>query len=87
MGPPTRPQRDWFRQKAYRPPLVIRVVGDGWTGGRNNPRRVKDFLHHSERWVEGQKANKGLMVNVVPKRKSKKRSPEFDPIPYTLSTS
>lgn len=59
--------------------MTIRCKGDGWTravGGR--AMRMDNRVHHSEQWVE----RDGAMVNIVPKRKSKKKFPDLPPIPF-----
>ena len=54
----------------------VKAEGDGWVYPR---RRVPNYRHFSETWEEAK--NKGMLVNIVRKRKSKKRHPDMDPIP------
>jgi hypothetical protein len=45
---------------------------------QGRPKKIKDFRHFSETWQED---GKGKVIDVVRKRKSKKRHPDMEPLP------
>ena len=63
----------------FEPPLRLRVKGDGlqWHGPGRRPTPRDDILYHSERWKEEED---GTHVNMVLKRKSKRRFPDLPPL-------
>jgi hypothetical protein len=60
---------------------IITAIGDGWTGGRSRPTRIRDYVHHRETWMDDMA---GTIYNTCRKRKNKRDFPEFPPLSYPL---
>lgn len=58
--------------------MHVYAIGDGWIMYNGRPKKTDNFRHFSETWQEG---GKGMLVNIVRKRKSKKRHPDMEPLP------
>jgi len=57
----------------------LRVTGPGlrWMGYGTRPIHEPSHIFHSERWTE---TKEGVLINLVAKRKSKRRFPDLPPI-------